>query len=64
MALSVVHRRLSVVDPLSDVSCVTCGICSNEVMKAIFQANVSHMPGLCLLDIGGALCIGYKITPP
>ena len=37
MALSVGCHPLGVV-------CVTCGAYSNEVVKAIFHANLSHMP--------------------
>ena len=33
-------------------------------MKAYYSANVSRMPGLCLIDIGDAPYIGYKIMFP
>ena len=32
--------------------------------KYYIHANVSHMPGLCLIDIDGAPHISYNIMPP
>ena len=44
---------LSVVRRVSSVSTITTR--NNEDIKSIFGANVYHVPGLCLLGIGGAL---------
>ena len=52
LALSLVRRVLS-------VSTITTRI--NEAIKSIFSANVYHVPGLCLLGIGGAPYISHKI---
>ena len=48
-------------------SSVVCVVSSNQSiadMKEIYSANVSHMPGLCLLDVDGAPHISYNIMPP
>ena len=50
---------LSVVCCLSSVSTITTR--NNSDIKSIFGANVYHVPGLCLLGIGGALYISHKI---
>ena len=34
---------------------------NDPVIKSIFGAIVHHIPGLCLLGIGGAPYISYKI---
>ena len=47
LALSVIHR-------LSFVIGSTLTTRNNEAIKSIFSANVYHVPGLCLLGIGGA----------
>ena len=62
-AHGIVRLPPDVVHCLSDVICISHGAYSNEVTKAIFHADVSTMPGLCLLDIDGAPCIGYEIMP-
>ena len=45
------------------VRCVSSAITTRniEVIKSIFSANVYHVPGLCLLGIGGAPYISHKI---
>ena len=35
----------------------------SQKRKPCYSLNVSHMPGLSLLDIGGAYHIGHKIMP-
>ena len=50
---------LSVVRRVSSVSTITTR--NNEAIKSIFSANVYHVPGLCLLGIGGAPYISHKI---
>ena len=52
MALSGVRR-------VSSVSTITTR--NNSDIKSIFGANVYHVPGLCLLGIGGAPYISHKI---
>ena len=52
VAMSVVRRVLS-------VSTITTR--NNKDIKSIFGADVHHVPGLCLLDIGGAAYISHKI---
>ena len=56
MLLSVVHRQSSVV-----VSSLVkyCRYERNNMVQ-----NVSHMPGLCLRDIGGTPYISYNMMPP
>ena len=44
---------------VSSVSTVTTR--NNKDIKSIFGADVHHVPGLCLLDIGGAAYISHKI---
>ena len=48
----VVRRPSSIVRRVSSVSTITTR--NNEAIKSIFSANVYPVPGLCLLDIGGA----------
>ena len=50
---------LSIVRRVSSVSTITTR--KNEAIKSIFSANVYHVPGLCLLGIGGAPYISHKI---
>ena len=50
---------LSVVRLVSPVSTITTR--NNQDIKSIFGANVHHVPGLCLLGIGGAHYISHKI---
>ena len=52
MVLSVVRRVFSV---------FTITTRNNEAIKSIFSANVYHVPGLCLLGIGGASYLSRKI---
>ena len=52
MALSVVRR-------VSSVSTITTR--NNEDIKSIFGANVQHVPGLCLLGIGGDPTLVIKL---
>ena len=59
VALSGVRRPTSVVRRVSSVSTITTR--NNKDIKSIFGANVHHVPGLCLLDIGGAPYISHKI---
>ena len=49
----------SVVRRVSSVSTITTK--NNKDIKSIFGANVHHVPGLCLLGIGGAPYISHKI---
>ena len=49
----------SVVCRVSSVSTITTR--NNEAIKSILSENVYHVPGLCLLGIGGALYISHKI---
>ena len=49
---SVVRRQSSVVRRVSSVSTITTR--NNEAIKSTFGAIVYHVPGLCLLGIGGA----------
>ena len=44
---------------VSSVSTITTR--NNEAIKSIFGTNVHHVPGLCLLGIGGAPYISNKI---
>ena len=57
------HCSLSVVRYVSSVSTITTR--NNKAIKSIFGANVfkhvHHVPGLCLLCIGGAPYISRKI---
>ena len=55
------HHLTNVDHCLSDVVCVSFGSYCNAVMKVIFRAYVSHMPGLFLLDIGGASYIFHHV---
>ena len=55
----VVRRPSSIVLHVSSVS--TIATRNNEAIKSIFSANVYHVPGLCLLGIGGAPYISHKI---
>ena len=59
LLLSVVRRPLSVISRVSSVSTITTR--NNEAIKFIFSPNVYHVPGLCLLGIGGAPYISHKI---
>ena len=56
---SVMCRLSSVVRHVSSVSTITPR--NNQDMKSMFGANVYHVPGLCLLGIGGAPYIIHKI---
>ena len=56
---SVVRRSSPVVRRVSSVSTITTK--NNKDIKSIFGANVHHVPGLCLLGIGGAPYISRKI---
>ena len=56
---SVVRRPTSVVRRVSSVSTITTR--NNKDIKSIFGADVHHVPGLCLLGIGGAPYISHKI---
>ena len=51
--------RTSVIRCVSSVSTKTTR--NNEAIIPIFSANVYHVPGLCLLGIGGAPYISHKI---
>ena len=55
----VVCRLSSFVRRVSSVSTITTT--NNEAIKSILSANVYHVPGLCLLGIGGAPYIRHKI---
>ena len=55
----VAHHPTSVVRRVSSVSTITTR--NNKDIKSIFGANVHHVPGLCLLGIGGAPYISHKI---
>ena len=59
LALSVVHRPSFIVCGVSSVSTITTR--NNEAIKSIFSANVHHVPGLCLLGMGGTPYISHKI---
>ena len=59
VALSSIRRLSSIVCHVSTVSAITTR--NNEDIKSIFGANVHHVPGLCLLGIGGAPYISHKI---
>ena len=59
MALSGVLRSSSVVCRVSSVSTITTR--NNQDIKSIFGANVHHVPGLCLLGIGGAPKLVVKL---
>ena len=50
---------LSIVRRVSSVATITTR--NNKAIKSIFSANVYHVPGLCLLGIGGAPYISHKI---
>ena len=50
---------LSGVRHVSSVSTITTR--NNKDIKPIFGVNVHHVPGLCLLGIGGAPYISHKI---
>ena len=50
---------LSVVRRVSSVSTITTR--NNKDIKSIFGADVHHVPGLCLLGIGGTPHISHKI---
>ena len=52
-------RALSVVRRVSSVSTITTR--NNLDIKSIFGVNVHHVPGLCLLGIGGAPYPSQKI---
>ena len=54
-----VRRLSSVVRRVSSVSTITTR--NNKVIKSMFCAIVHHVPGLCLLGIGGAPYISHKI---
>ena len=60
MALSVVCHPSSIVRCWSSVSTRTTRNNYYDVVS-IFGANVYHVPGLCLLGIGGAPYISHKI---
>ena len=55
----VARRPSFVVRRVSSVSTITTR--NNSDIKSIFGANVQHVPGLCLLGIGGAPYISHKI---
>ena len=59
MALSGVRCLSSVVRCVSSVSTITTR--NNKVIKSIFGAIVHHVPGLCLLAIGGAPTLVIKL---
>ena len=56
-----VPTALSVVRRVSSVSTITTR--NYKDIKSIFGADVHHVPGLCLLGIGGAPYISHKIIP-
>ena len=45
----------------SYVVCRLCPPCLLEDIKSVFGANVHHVPGLCLLGIGGTPYLSHKI---
>ena len=46
---------------LSIICCTSCVVCVHHSYQKIFSANVHHVPGLCLLGIGGARYVSHKI---
>ena len=59
VALSGIQRPASAILRVSSVSTITTR--NNKDIKSIFGADVHHVPGLCLLGIGGAPYISHKI---
>ena len=55
----IVWGQSSFVHHVSSVSTITTK--NNKDIKPIFGADVHHVPGLCLLGIGGAPYISHKI---
>ena len=58
-ALFVAHCPSSVIHRVLSVSTITTR--NNEAIKSIFSAKIYHIPGLCLLSIGGAPYITHKL---
>ena len=54
-------QRLSVVCRMWCASVSTITTRNNKDVKSIFGADVHHVPGLCLLGIGGTPYISHKI---
>ena len=56
-------RAYAIPVALSGIRCVSSvyTISTNQDITSIFGANVHHVPGLCLLGIGGAPYISHKI---